>query len=75
MADQRRIFRIGAPLVEQGLKPACGPGEEERFQSIGHTIFYHSGTQHSAVSIQPVGIAKVRYPLATVDGRMLIAEC
>ena len=40
MADQRRIFRVGSPLVEQGLKPAGGASEEKGFQSSGHTIFY-----------------------------------
>jgi len=60
MAHQRRILCAGTSLVEQGFKPAGGAGKKKGFQSSGHIIFYHSGSiQHSAVSIQPLNIARV----------------
>ena len=38
MADQRSMRRVRLAFIQQGLKPACRPIEEEGFDSVSHNL-------------------------------------
>ena len=45
MANQRRVRRVRLALIQQGLQAPRRSIEEERFDSVGHIIFYQSASR------------------------------
>src|SRR5690348_9158162 len=41
MADQRGMRCVRLAFIQQSFQPACGPVQEEGFDSVGHISFYH----------------------------------